>query len=214
MRGSEPGNGRVLSATRKKIRKLLRGDSSISAGAPVWSAGLFVESKSQLCSSRSRERQRPPDRHTRRRGRRYVERAFAFLRRASVSAVAAREVFLETTGGEGPRLSRPLRRANFFKICPRSSPALFSSISRARRCPSSASFSAGESRDDRHRDDRARRRLRRLLRPPRDRFPSLTFPSLSLATSFPRRASLSSLTRENRSSLFSFLSSTQIHGPT
>jgi hypothetical protein len=213
MRGSEPGNGRVLSATRKKIRKLLRGDSSISAGAPVWSAGLFVESKSQLCSSRSRERQRPPDRHTRRRGRRYVERAFAFLRGASVSAVAAREVFLETTGGEGPRVSRPLRRANFFKICPRSSPALFSSISRARRCPSSASFSAGESRDDRHSDDRARRLLRRLLCPSRDRSPSLTFPSLSRDVFPSARVSLFAHARKPFVCP-AFLLSTKIHGPT
>ena len=132
--------------------------------------------------------------------------------RVSVRCRRARG-FLETTGGEGPRVSRPLRRANFFKICPRSSPALFSSISRARRCPSSASFSAGESRDDRHSDDRARRLLRRLLCPSRDRSPSLTFPSLSRDVFPSARVSLFAHARKPFVCP-AFLLSTKIHGPT
>jgi hypothetical protein len=123
MRGSEPETAESAigrSASRKNSKTSPSGDSSISAEPRSF------ESKSQLCSSRSRERQRPPDRHTRRRGRRYVERAFAFLRRASVSAVAAREVFSKRPAGRDrvspvrcgvPTFSRsaPDRRPPFFR---------------------------------------------------------------------------------------------------
>jgi len=209
MRGSEPETAESAigrSASRKNSKTSPSGDSSISAERRSF------ESKSQLLFAIAGTATTARSTHATTRSEVRRARVRFSSPRVSVRCRRARG-FLETTGGEGPRVSRPLRRANFFKICPRSSPALFSSISRARRCPSSASFSAGESRDDRHSDDRARRRLRRLLCPSRDRSPSLTFPSLSRDVFPSARVSLFAHARKPFVCP-AFLLSTKIHGPT
>ena len=112
----EPRNGREPS----------RNEIQVSQTAPAERRSVCPGKESQLCRSRSRERQRPPDRHTRRRGRRYVERASAFSSRRVGFAVAAREDFSKRPAGRD-RVSRVHRGVPTFQDLPRSSPALFRS---------------------------------------------------------------------------------------
>ena len=114
-----------------------------------------------------------------------------FLRGASVSPSPRERIFSKRPAGRD-RVSRVHRGVPTFS---RSAPIVarpFFVDPRARRCPSSASFRTGESRYDRRRNHRPRRRPTRRVRPPRDRSPAANLPLSLSATSSPFSALLNS----------------------
>ena len=127
-----PHVGRVREGTDGRLRNRETAESrremkfKVSQTAPAPRRSVCPEKESQLCRSRSRERQRPPDRHTRRRGRRYVERASAFLRGASVSPSPRERIFSKRPAGGTASLASTAA-CQLFQDLPRSSPALFRS---------------------------------------------------------------------------------------